>query len=202
MTIQDAKENFIIDVAKDLFLSRSISLVTIKDIAKEAGVGEMTIYRYFGKKRTIVILVAMKLQKEVASYYDLSKGNTGLEKLEIFYNSYLNIFNDSSYLYQFINEFDSYMIESNEGQSLSDYEESLIPFKKAYLDAYELGLNDKSIREIGNIDVFYYASTHALIELCKKLSHGEGLLEQDKRIEKQTEIKTLINIFLSYLKNS
>src|SRR5690554_2221035 len=43
------KEN-IISVAKDLFLDRGISTVSIREIASRAGVSQVTIYNYFGDK--------------------------------------------------------------------------------------------------------------------------------------------------------
>lgn len=202
MTLQEIKENFIIDVATNLFFTRSISSVTIKDIAEEAGVGEMTIYRYFKKKQNIVLAVAMKLQKQVSSYFDLSKGNTGFEKLSIFYNSYLKVFMSSPAHFRFINEFDAYMLDFNDNQGLDEYESSIDAYKNAYIEAYELGLKDQTIRNIDNIKLFYYTSTHSLLELCKKLSLNTELLNQDKRSVKYQEIETLINVFLTYLKNS
>ena len=51
MGLKELKNNFIIDVAASLFLERSISSVTIKDIAERAEVGEMTVYRHFQKKK-------------------------------------------------------------------------------------------------------------------------------------------------------
>ena len=203
MGLKEAKVNFIIDVATDLFFKHSISLVTIKDIANEAGVGEMTIYRYFGKKQNIVLAVTMKLQDEIATnYFDLSKGNTGFDKLNIFYHSYLDVFINSPRHYQFIKEFDAYMFENSEPNQLEGYEDALGRFKDYYIEAYELGLKDKSVKEVENIEMFYYASTHSLLELCKKLSFGEGLLSQDIKIEKRLEIQTLIDIFINSLKNS
>lgn len=202
MGLKEAKEKFIIEVATKLFFSRSISLVTIKDIADEAGVGEMTIYRYFKKKQFLVLAVAMKLQEEISQFFDLSKGQTGLEKISIFYHCYLDVFTKSPNHYQFIKEFDSYMLEFANEDYLKQYENALSQFKTSYLEAYKLGLEDKSIREIDNIDMFYFTSTHALLEVCKKLSYGNELLEQDKRIVKNQEIETLINVFISYLKNS
>ena len=202
MNLQQVKRNYVIDVAKDLFLSRSISLVTIKDIASKAGVGEMTIYRYFQKKQTIVIEVAMSIQKEIVSYFDLSKGNNGLEKLSIFFNAFLKIFEDSPRLYQFINEFDSYMLSLNIEESLNGYEESLMPFKNLFVEAYKQGLEDGSTKEIKDIDLYYYTSTHSLIELCKKLSTGNGLLKQDQLLSKHKEISMLIDVLLNYVKHS
>ena len=69
MSLKDLKLNFIVDVATDLFITQGIEKVTIKDIAVKAGVGEATIYRYFGKKQAIVAQSVLKLQNIVATSY-------------------------------------------------------------------------------------------------------------------------------------
>ena len=73
MSLKDAKVNFLVDIATDLFMCRSIQEVTIKDIAIAAQVGEATIYRYFGKKQALVVQSAMKLQSIVSSGYFILK---------------------------------------------------------------------------------------------------------------------------------
>ena len=200
MGIRDVKLEFILNTATELFMPRSIGDVTIKDIADAAGVGEATVYRYFKTKNNIVLDCALSLGKNVyKEYFDLSKGKTGYAKLEIFYNSYLNIYKKSPSYYYFIKEFDAYMCTRGE-VSLLEYEKGLIDqFKVDYLQAYKLGLSDGSIKEIKNIEVFYFSTTHALLELCKKLSMKKGVLEQDKTLKKISEIKCLIKIILSSL---
>ena len=64
MTMKDAKLGFVTDGAVKLFLTGSISGVTVKDIAKECGVGEATVYRYFSTKSDLIIACAVKLQKK------------------------------------------------------------------------------------------------------------------------------------------
>ena len=198
MSLQELKSNFIVDVAEKLFFERSIFNVTIKDIAKEAGIGEMTIYRYFSKKQNIVLAVAMRLEKEVYSFFDLSKGKTGFDKLSLFFNSYSTIFEISPHYFRFIRDFDSYMLEYREERELNNYEENLDLYKNIFLASYNLGLKDGSVKNIENPEMFYYASTHSILELCKKLSY-EGLLSQDSSISKCDEIKTLVKVFLGYL---
>ena len=104
--MRDFKRDFILKTATELFMTRAISDVTIKDIADAAEIGEATVYRYFGTKSNIVMASALALGKEVyEEFFDLSKGKTGYEKLEIFYNSYLQIFKKSSSYFYFINLF-------------------------------------------------------------------------------------------------
>lgn len=196
MGFKDLKANYIISTATKLFLERSVSEVTIKDIADEAGVGEATIYRYFQKKQNIVLASVLKLKQKVnEGYFDLSKGKTGFEKIEIFYKSYLNIFIDSPEYFRFINNFDAY-VTAERDVSLGEYEKEVDSYKAEYLKAYELGLKDGSIKKNEDIDTFYFSTTHALLELCKKLAVTQALLEQDKNSKKAAEIECLIKIML------
>ena len=200
--MKDFKRDYILKTATELFMTRAISDVTIRDIADAAEIGEATIYRYFGTKTNIVMASALALGKEVyEEFFDLSKGKTGYEKLEIFYNSYLQIFKMSSSYFYFIKEFDAFMCTRGE-VSLVEYENSIDRFKADFMEAYNLGLKDGSIKEEKQIEVFYFSTTHSLLELCKKLSMKKGVIEQDKSLKKVSEIKCLISIILASLKNA
>jgi AcrR family transcriptional regulator len=200
MGIKDVKFEFILNTATELFMTRNISDVTIKDIADAAGVGEATVYRYFKTKNNIVVACAINLGKSVyKDYFDMSKGKTGYDKLEMFYKSYLNLFKKSPSHFYFVREFDAYMIAHSD-VSLVDYEKGLVDqFANVFIEAYEAGLADGSVKEVKNVEIFYFATTHALLELCKKLSMKKGVLEQDKTLKKTSEIKCLINVILSSL---
>lgn len=200
MSLKEAKLNFVVDIATSLFMRKSISDVTIKDIADKAGIGEATIYRYFKRKENIVLACIMKLQEEVnQKYFKLEEGKTGYEKLEIFYNSYLDVFKNSPDYFYFIREFDAYIAMHN-SPKLKEYEREINQYKSNYIAAYEMGLEDGSVMHIKNIEVFYYSTTHSLLELCKKLSIKQALLNQDKSLKKAAEIQCLIRIILKSLK--
>lgn len=201
MSLKDAKVNFLVDMATDLFMTRSISEVTIKDIAVSAQVGEATIYRYFGSKQNIVVHAAMKIQSIVSKdFFNLEKGKNGYEKLKVFYESYYEIFIKHPNFYKFLNEFDAYV--SVEDSSITNpYESAIDSYKNFYMDAYELGLKDGSVRKQNNIEMFYFSTTHALLELAKKLAFKKAVLNQDNRIEKTSELQCLIDIILGSLNN-
>ena len=202
MTLRDVKRKFLIETATGLFLEHGIENITIEDIAKAANVGEMTIYRYFGKKQAIVYEAVMTLQNSVSQdFFKMDSGVTGYEKLAIFYNSYLDVFKTRPNYFRFIREFDLLMIKEDD-KNLEAYEDGLAFFKNAYIRAYELGLKDQSVRVLSDLELFYFTSTHALIELCKKLSYERSVLHQDEQINKDEEIKCLIDTFLNTLKNS
>ena len=84
--------------------------------------------------------------------------------------------------------------------TLNPYESALDQFKNDFMKAYEVGLKDGSVKPQKDIEMFYFTTTHALLELCKKLSMKE-VLNQDKTIEKTSEIKCLINLILESINN-
>ena len=201
MSLKEAKINFIVDIATDLFMCRSVNDVTIKDIAVSAQVGEATIYRYFGNKQNLVMHAAMKLQAIVSeSFFRLEKGKTGYEKLALFYESYHDIFLKHPDFYKFLNEFDAY-IANEKSDDMNPYETAIDQYKTFYMSAYQLGLKDGSLKAQKDIEMFYFSTTHALLELCKKLAFKKAVLNQDTEIEKESEIKCLIDIILMSLNN-
>ena len=201
MSLKEVKVNFIIDIATDLFMCRSVSEVTIKDIAVAAQVGEATIYRYFGNKQNLVMQAAMKLQTIVSEgFFRLEKGQNGYEKLVLFYESYFDIYKKHPDFYKFLNDFDAY-IAVEQSDDMNPYESAIDQYKASYMEAYKLGLKDGSVKEQKDIEMFYFSTTHALLELCKKLAFKKAVLNQDTRIEKDSEIQCLIDIILLPLNN-
>ena len=201
MSLKDAKVNFLVDMATDLFMTRSISEVTIKDIAVAAQVGEATIYRYFGSKQNIVVQSAMKIQGIVSTeFFKLEKGKTGFDKLKVFYESYYEIFIKHPNFYKFLNEFDAF-VSVEDSSIINPYESAIDAYKNFYMDAYQLGLKDGTVKKQDDIEMFYFSTTHALLELAKKLAFKRAVLKQDNRIEKNSELQCLIDIILRSLNN-
>ena len=197
--LKQAQELVIIQETADLFFTRSINEVTIKDIANKLGVGEATIYRRYNSKLNLVLLVAKYLQDEVISkYFTFSNEGNGYNKIEKFYKSFLLIFKEHPAYFKFINEFDAFVL-SNNVSGITSYEEGIDAFKNAFDELYKQGIQDGSVNKVDNVDTFYFASTHALMEVCKKLA-DKDVISQDAKLDKAGEIEVLIETILYRLK--
>ena len=190
-----AQEEIMAEETAKLFFEKSINTVTIKDIADHIGIGEATIYRHYKNKYNIVLSVASYLQdKVVKHYFNIDKDLTGFEQLKKFYYSYLQIFNDQPLYYKFINEFDAFVV-INTREDMSAYEQGMDKFKNIFLDAYHKGIEDGTVKEIEDINSFYFATAHATMSLCKKMAE-KNVLTQDFTLDKTREIEVLIETIL------
>jgi AcrR family transcriptional regulator len=198
--MKDKAKEFIIDEACKMFLKDSIAGVTMSDIAKEVGVGDATMYRYFGSKQKIIMGVAVKLAKEVYEKYSKNdEEKTGFERIKDFYYTYLDVFKTNNSYFSFIREFDAFFL--TEAKEKVDYEYEIDLFKNKYIEAYVWGVQDGTVKRIDNVELFYYSTTHALLNLCKTLSYSGVLVSQDEKTSKEDEIKALIDIILYRLSN-
>ena len=198
MTIKDMKYKLIIDGVTELFLKRGINIVTIKDVASFLGLGEATIYRYFTKKENLVTEIAIKLEEEIFnSYFKISDELNGYEAINKFYLSFLEVFINRREFYRFISEFDNFVM--NKDCNLVEYEKKLVLFYEVFMNGFNKGIDDGSIKRIEDINLFYLTTTHALMGLCKKLA-SDDILIQDEKINKVNEIKMLIDIIMNSIK--
>ncbi len=193
MALQDLKKEIIINHSLELFLNKSIKKVTIKDIASSLNIGEATIYRYFRTKENLITDCAISLEKKVYNeYFKIIKGESGKEKLCSFYDLYLDLFKTHAEYYRFVLEFD-YYIGDKSNVNLEKYEFLIDQFKTDFIKYYDEGIKDGSLKKQDNVELFYYSSSKALFELCKKESNF-ALLKSDSLYKKEMLILTLINI--------
>ena len=196
MTIKDAKLNFIIEIATELFLERSIATVTVKDIADRAGVGEATVYRYFKQKQNLVCAVAEKMQARVFRDYFAPISGSGYAKLEAFFGAYSAVFADHRDFYRFIGDFDAYLLSENISAGKS-YSDGVDHFRNLFLAAYREGISDGSVRKLDtDPELFYYATAHAMLALCKNRSVEREIVPQDGETDKQKEVDEMKRIIL------
>lgn len=197
--IKDNTMNFIIDEATKLFLEKSIVSVTMSEIAKQVGIGEATLYRYFQKKQNIVMQASVKLAKNVVAEYFTTKSEmNGYETLTGFYSVYELLLTNHPEYFKFINELDAYIITDCVAEK-TEYETNVNVYKEIFDKAYAKGLEDKSIKALPDPDGFYYSTTHALLNLCKFLSSKE-VLAHDQNLDRTKEVSILADIILNAVK--
>ena len=169
MGVKDVRKNTIVERAIKLFCQQSIMEVKIKDVADACDIGEATFYRYFSRRRALVMACALKLSERMCELFEDNRSGSGFERLSRFYYRFYEIFGDHAEYYRFLSEFDAYCI--NEELTVpEEYSDNLDIFKERFVAAYKDGLADGSVKKVWDLDLFYYSTTHAMLSLCKKLA--------------------------------
>ena len=193
--MRDAQKSFIIEEALKLFLSKSIEEVTMSEIARTVEIGDATLYRYFTKKQNIIVLAAISLSRKAFDAYFNFEGLEPVEVVRKFYTNYLTIFKEHREFFRFVNEFDAFII--NENYDSSNYETGVDLYKEKFLDAYGKAVKEGKVREFPNVDSYYYATTHVLLDLGKRLSRNKKIVSTDEN--NYDELKIMVEIILNSL---
>ncbi|MBO7396355.1 MAG: TetR/AcrR family transcriptional regulator [Ruminococcus sp.] len=195
-----------IEVSSQMFLRNGIESVKMTDIADECGIGVATLYRYFGTKTGITIAAMTHLWEELKKMFGdvfdspVFKKQTGLKQCSDLMRMFIVLYEAHSAFMKLLGEFDLMIIRENVPKDkLVDYEKSVLNFYPVFESAYLAGLEDGSVREIENFQLFYLSFAHSFMELSKKLIKGEILPSDDFSVATK-ELETVINAAVYYLK--
>lgn len=135
-----------------LFCKRGIDNVTLMEIAKNAGYGESTIYRYFDNKTTLILeafiklwdLIMSDLGKNVESadhYEDL----TGYEQIKVWIESFRELYQNDSDFVLFSYEAKLYLLRHNIKLDEIQQDTMMHAIKRPCLQALQKGIRDGTI---------------------------------------------------------
>ena len=141
-----------------LFSARSIEAVKLTEIAEKAGLGIVTLYRYFKTKPALVIELGTKMWHEyyveVEKAYAARNGSAmnAAEEMEFFIDSIIELYRSHKDVLKFNRNFDTYVKhEECTAEQMRPYKEAVNVFARkfhtVYLKAKKDGTIDTSIPE-------------------------------------------------------
>ena len=204
---EERQEN-IITAAMEVMKEKGISNSKMTDFAQKAEVAVVSIYRSFNTKPDLVIEAAKKFWEiEIALLTDrfaseLYKCQRGIDEIKTQLYIFLELFTQHKDFLAFIEEFDNYSIKENLSlERLEGYEKNITKLNVIMCASLEKGKKDGSIRDDLDNTTFYQTSTHSLMCLCQKLALRGSILKCDFEISGEAQIKLLIDMTISYIKN-
>lgn len=197
----------IIEVAKREFEKNGIINAKLKTIAKEARVGEASIYRYFTDKVNLTQLVAYDYWKEQIQVFDeyledkIDKKSTGIIKIRVLLELFIELYRSHRGFLKFMDDFDNYQTQtkfSNEGNEFIEY---VCYIKKTFIDLVDEGMQDGSINPNFNKETTYSFVSQVMLSLTQKI-----VLRQNYEHSSNDEyaincLNTTIDMFIQYIKN-
>ncbi len=173
--VLDEMDKKILEVSRELFLSKGIRETEMKDIAQRAGIGRSTLYRHFSAKELIAFYIAKDILTSLKDYSE--EKLTERKDLKSGYEKLLNgmlLFAEklvsSRKEIRFLDEFDQYFTDSYpESEEASEY----IQFNKDKdMGIYQMfleGMEDGSIRRMENPEFEADTLINAIIGFAQRI---------------------------------
>lgn len=198
----------ILQSALELFCEKGIEETSIEEIAKAAGVGPATIYRYFETKAELAISAGIAYWQRVAEKYlhILSEEEygkmSGVLQMQCIFDIFIKIFQEELLFLKFLQEFDIFVRKYRISQErLTQYEEYILNLKPYVTDALEKGLRDGTLEFSYTVDEVYFSITHTLLSLMQKLSCNGSILSSDEQVALVLQVQIAENLLLKGLKH-
>ena len=195
-----------VDISAELFLKKGIDNVKMTDIADASGIGVATLYRYFGTKTGVTITVMTHLWNNLKEMFsgifdsEVFRSQKGIKQVRDLMRMFVILYTTHKDFMKLLGEFDLFIIrEQVPKEKLEGYEKSIINFYPIFETSCKAGIEDGSIRDNLNFQLFYTTYAHALMELIKKLLQGE-LLPNDNFSNGEKELELLVDSAVNYIK--
>lgn len=120
----DEQRANILDAAEKLFLRKGLENTTMVDIAAQAGVTKITLYRYFPNRDVIALEIQARMLDRISSIVDPSDQNTSLQGLKRLVSSMIRSFDQLQDAYRYIGMFDKRYLDNAQDTALTQWVKS------------------------------------------------------------------------------
>ncbi|SHO52737.1 TetR/AcrR family transcriptional regulator [Anaerocolumna xylanovorans] len=204
--VLDEMDKKILEVSRELFLTKGIRETEMKDIAKKTGIGRSTLYRHFTGKELIAFYIAKdilsslkdSIEGTLIEQKDLQNGFQKLEKgMDLFAEKLIS----SREEIRFLDEFDQYFTDSYpESEEASEY----IQFNKNKdMGIYRMfleGMKDGSIKKVENPEFAADVLVNAAFGIAQRvIPRREHYIEEHGYCEEM--LKETVKLMLQGIKS-
>lgn len=158
---QENRKLRIIHTAFQLFCEHGIDEVSIAQIARGAGVGHASVFRYFTTKGELILCTQRLLWEEVVAHIcagnatKLTPEMSGLAELEVLLLGFQTLYEEHACYLLFAADYKLFLVRHHARLPLMQYHELLRPVRNAFEPALKRGQADGSIRKKESIDTLF-----------------------------------------------
>ena len=177
------------------FAERTIEGNTMNDVAKEAGLGVASVYRYYPTKPDLVLGVSTwAWEKFYKKYVDRVSGKeienrTGAEDFENYLDSFLYLYREHSDMLRFNQNFNLYMRSGEiSADRMNPYTEMIRAQARRFSITYQKGKEDGTLRTEMPEEEMFSATMHLMLAVVTRYAVGLAYMEGTD-IEKELNLQ-------------
>ena len=201
---KDQRVQEILNAARELFMSKGYDNTTMLNIAEQAELSRRTLYHYFTSKEEISYIIMLEsyatLKEMFRESFD-SNHATGLEKLEVIQNTFLEYYKDhfnqfvfTLLLDQKINYIDSPSEDAR--KCLGILNALTMDIEKTI----QMGIDDGSIRKISNPQKMAVTILTMIQATMQKIYVRKSWIKASMNVNDDDLIKTMFSLLLSAIR--
>lgn len=175
----EARRKELLEKGYELFSTKSIEAISMRDVADAVGCGSTSVYRYYGSKPDFVVAVATwkweQFQKENQKRMPRAnfEGMTAAEIFEFYLDSFLVMYRDYRDLIRF-NQFFNVYVQSEhiDTGTLSPYRDMIGRLRERFHDMYLKAEQDKTIRTDEPEEEMFSKILHLMLAVVTRYAVG------------------------------
>ena len=197
-----ATRKTMLEKSYELFSERSIEAVSIAEIAKTSGFGDITVYRYFQSKPILVVEVAawkwaqfkeenLKRRSEA----DFEKMNSA-EIFEFYLDSFLELYKNHKDILRFNQFFNVYVQSENISPDvMKPYQDVILDVGRQFHRLYAKAQADHALRTDEPEEIMFSKTLHLMLAAVTRYAVGLVYIPE-KGFDAMAELLFLKNVIL------
>ncbi len=197
-----AKNQRILEEGFRLFSGKGIENVAMTDVARAAGIGVASLYRYYSTKPELVLGIAtwawegyVKEQIGKLKTTDLTK-RSGRAGVSFYLEAYLDLYRNHKNLLRYNQFFNVYVQSvSVAGEGLTSYRNMIAALEKRFAGIYEKGMEDGTLNRGFSESEMFSTLTHLMLAAVTR--YAVGLVYNNQEAAAEKELQTLKECLMS-----
>ncbi|MBR2768027.1 MAG: TetR/AcrR family transcriptional regulator [Solobacterium sp.] len=195
------KQKLILETGFRVFSEHTIESVAMTDIAREAGIGIATLYRYYSTKLKLVLAVSVNAWKnyvharQAAASQDQEVHASARDEFEYYLNSFIDLYRNHRSILRFNQFFNVYLQnEKISSEEIGPYTDFILTLKQRFLGICQRGEQDGTMKNELPADQIFSITLHLMLAAVTRyavgLVYNEGIdPEEELQIQKRLLLK-------------
>ncbi len=197
---KEKRKNEILNVARELFITKGLSETTMDNIASEIKITRRTLYRYYKTKEELAFEIEIMLFEELYNFqtkiYKTLVGN-GLKKIELFLNEIASYVEANPSIIRFSGVFDFYFTGEYPYLELTNRFKNMISSNDYILEQLiRDGIEDGSIRLDIDPVITGLTISNVLLSLSQRVLIREKHLDEEQGVASREMIRHQFKLFI------
>ncbi len=203
-----ARRKELLEKGYELFSTKSIESIGMRDVAKAVGCGSTSVYRYYGSKPDFVVAVAIWKWEQFQEENQKRRpsvnfeGMTAEEIFEFYLDSFLVLYRDHRDLLRFNQFFNVYVQSEHIDKGiLSPYRDMIGRLRERFHDMYLKAEQDKTIRTDEPEEEMFSKTIHLMLAAVTRYAVGLVYIPENG-FDAEKELIFQKNVLLKEYRNS